>query len=62
MALLGLLLAAAGAFRIAHALLSGGRITEALRTALTASAALESRVPAGPSWSRCGEPSTSWPP
>ncbi len=41
------LLAAAGAFRIAHALLSSGRIPEALRTALTTAAALEPQVPDG---------------
>ena len=40
-------LAAAGAFRIAHALLSSGRIPEALRTALTTAAALEPQVPDG---------------
>jgi len=41
------LLAAAGSFRIAHALLSSGRIPEALRTALSAAAALEPQVPDG---------------
>ena len=41
------LLAAAGAFRIAHALLSGGRIPEALRTALAAAVALEPDVADG---------------
>ncbi|HZD01651.1 MAG TPA: helix-turn-helix transcriptional regulator [Actinomycetes bacterium] len=40
-------LAAAGAFRIAHALLSSGRLPEALRTALTAAAALEPDVAHG---------------
>jgi transcriptional regulator with XRE-family HTH domain len=42
------LLAAAGAFRIAHGFLSGGQTTEALRTALSAAAALEDQVPGGP--------------
>jgi transcriptional regulator with XRE-family HTH domain len=42
------LLAAAGAFRIAHGFLSGGRTSEALRTALSAAAALEDQVPDGP--------------
>jgi transcriptional regulator with XRE-family HTH domain len=41
------LLAAAGAFRIAHALLSSSRTPEALRTALSAAAALEPHVPSG---------------
>jgi len=41
------LLAAAGSFRIAHALLSSGRTPEALRTALSAAAALEPQVPSG---------------
>jgi transcriptional regulator with XRE-family HTH domain len=40
-------MAAAGAFRIAHALLSSGRLPEALRTALTAAAALEPDVAHG---------------
>lgn len=42
------LLAAAGAFRIAHGFLSGGQISEALRTALSAADALEDQVPDGP--------------
>jgi transcriptional regulator with XRE-family HTH domain len=42
------LLAAAGAFRIAHGFLSGGQTTEALRTALSAATALEDQVPGGP--------------
>ena len=42
------LLAAAGAFRIAHGFLSGGQTTEALYTALSAAAALENQVPDGP--------------
>jgi transcriptional regulator with XRE-family HTH domain len=42
------LLAAAGAFRIAHGFLSGGQTAEALRTALSAAAALEDQVPDGP--------------
>jgi transcriptional regulator with XRE-family HTH domain len=41
------LLAAAGAFRIAHALLGSGRFPEALRTALTAAATLEPQVADG---------------
>jgi len=41
------LLAAAGSFRIAHALLSSGRIPEALRTALSAAGPLEPHVPSG---------------
>jgi len=42
------LLAAAGAFRIAHGFLSGGQTSEALRTALSAAGALEAQVPDGP--------------
>jgi transcriptional regulator with XRE-family HTH domain len=42
------LLAVAGAFRIAHGFLSGGQTSEALRTALSAAAALEDQVPDGP--------------
>jgi hypothetical protein len=42
------LLAAAGAFRIAHAFLSGNRTEEALETARSAAAVLEPRVVDGP--------------
>jgi hypothetical protein len=42
------LLAVAGAFRIAHGFLSGGQTSEALRTALSAAAALEDQMPDGP--------------
>jgi hypothetical protein len=42
------LLAAAGAFRIAHAFLSGNRTKEALETARSAAAVLEPRVVDGP--------------
>jgi transcriptional regulator with XRE-family HTH domain len=42
------LLAAAGAFRIAHTFLSGNRTEEALQTALSAAAALEPGVADGP--------------
>jgi transcriptional regulator with XRE-family HTH domain len=41
------LLAAAGAFRIAHALLSSGRLPEALRVASSAATALEPQVSSG---------------
>ena len=42
------LLAVAGAFRIAHGFVSGGQVSEALHTALSAAAALEDQVPDGP--------------